>query len=200
MSSPRKLKVTSRSLTKFSLNSGYCFNMCSTSSREIVRSSQYVNARMLALEFTTGLLGSIAKFSPNESPLPGKRNSKTKLTRKHGKKSWPFSLQCLLLFVWLRPILLLTDVSTSPGGQSMQTSFELRSGVKHTSRGGGVSAVCAGGQKRAEGGGGGGAFLIVVLTKTTISFHEFSNSLTQKHLDTQLISQDFGDRISSFSL
>ena len=36
----------------------------------------------------------------------------------------------------------------------MQTSFELRVGVKHTSRGGGVRAVCAGGQKRAGGEGG----------------------------------------------
>ena len=35
------------------------------------RSSQYVNARMLELELTTGLSGSIAKFSPKESPLPG---------------------------------------------------------------------------------------------------------------------------------
>lgn len=76
VSSPRKLYVTSKSLMKFSLNSGYCFNMCSVSSREIMRSSQYVNARMLARELTTGLLGSIAKFSPNESPLPWKKNFK----------------------------------------------------------------------------------------------------------------------------
>ena len=40
-----------------------------------MRSSQYVNARMLALELTTGLLGSMTKFSPNESPFPVKNNA-----------------------------------------------------------------------------------------------------------------------------
>ena len=45
-----------------------------------MRISQYVNARILALEFTTGLLGSMAKFSPNESPFPEKKK-KTKKTR-----------------------------------------------------------------------------------------------------------------------
>ena len=47
--------------------------MYSTSSREIVRISQYVKARILVLEFTTGLLGSMAKFSPNESPFPERK-------------------------------------------------------------------------------------------------------------------------------
>ena len=41
-----------------------------------MRISQYVNARILALEFTTGLLGSMAKFSPNESPFPEKKKNK----------------------------------------------------------------------------------------------------------------------------